>query len=76
MGASFGRVCRNKELFVVILTFCQPANPAAFFDKFLKTWVDDFGIISRRQSVPVDENKLRTMLLLDLELRLQSFEKE
>ena len=56
--------------------FCQPANPAALFDKFWKTWVDDFETKSRKQSVCLDENQLRTMLLLDLELRLQSFEKE
>ena len=65
-----------RELFVIILMFCQPANPAALFDKFWKTWVDDFETKSRKQSVCIDENQLRTMLLLDLELRLQSFEKE
>ena len=71
------RLCPQiRELFVVILMFCQPANPAALFDKFWKTWVDDFEMRSRKQSVPVDENQLKTMLLLDLELRLQSFEKE
>ena len=65
-----------RELFVVILMFCQPANPASLFKEFWLTWVDDFEKRGRNQSAPLDENQLKTMLLLDLELRLQSFEKE
>ena len=65
-----------RELFVVILMFCQPANPRVLFDEFWETWTDDFEQRGRRQAVPLDENQLKTMLLLDLEMRLQSFEKE
>ena len=64
-----------RELFVVILMFCQPANPRELFDEFWMTWTDDFEQKSRRQLITLDENQLRTMLLLDLEMRLQSFEK-
>ena len=65
-----------RELFIIILMFCQPSNPAALFQKFWHTWVDDFEQRSRKQSIILDENQLWTMLLLDLELQLQSFEKE
>ena len=65
-----------RELFVVILIFCQPANPRGLYDEFWQTWIDDFEQRSRHQSISLDANQLETMLLLDLELRLQSFEKE
>ena len=65
-----------REVFIVILMFCQPANPRALFDEFWMTWTDDFEQKARGQLCSLDENQLRTMLLLDLELRLQSFEKE
>ena len=64
-----------REVFVVILMFCQPANPRALFDEFWMSWTDDFIQRGRGQLIPLDENQLRTMLLLDLETRLQSFEK-
>ena len=64
-----------REVFIVILMFCQPSNPRALFDEFCMTWVDDFDQKARKQNLSLDENQLKTMLLLDLELRLQSFEK-
>ena len=75
--AAVSKLCPQiRELFVVILMFCQPANPRGLFDEFWNTWTDDFEMLGRRRATPLDENQLRTMLLLDLELRLQSFEKE
>ena len=65
-----------REQFVVIMIFCQPANPRSLFKEFWQTWTEDFEMLGSRREVPVDKNQLRTMLLLDLELRLQSFEKE
>ena len=71
------RLCPQiRELFVIILMFCQPSNPKALFDEFWETWVDDFEQQGRRKNVPLHEGQLKTMLLLDLEMRLQSFEKE
>ena len=67
---------RLRELYVVILMFCQPSNPRSLFDEFWQTWTDDYELLGRRRGTVLDENQLRTMLLLDLELRLQSFEKE
>ena len=75
--ASGSKLCPQiRELFVVILMFCHPSNPRSLFDEFWETWTDDFELLGRRRGVPLDENQLRTMLLLDLEMRLQSFEKE
>ena len=65
-----------REMFVVILMFCQPANPRALFDQFWDTWIDDFELQGQKLLITLDVNQLKTMLLLDLELRLQSFEKE
>ena len=54
----------------------MPSNPRGLFDEFWETWVDDFQHQAQKRGVSLDEVQLRTMLLLDLELRLQSFEKE
>ena len=75
--ASGSKLCPQiRELYIVILMFCQPSNPRSLFDEFWKTWIDDFELLGKRRGTALDENQLRTMLLLDLELRLQSFEKE
>ena len=65
-----------RELYVVILMFCQPSNPCSLFDEFWNTWTDDYELLGRRRGTSLDNNQLKTMVLLDLELRLQSFEKE
>ena len=56
--------------------FCQPASPRELFEEFWRTWTEDFEQHGQRKKISLNENQLRTMLLLDLELRLQSFEKE
>ena len=65
-----------RELFVIILMFCEPANPRELFDEFWTTWIDDFEQQGRRQGNSLNEFQLKVMLLLDLEMRLQSFEKQ
>ena len=71
------RLCPQiRELFVIILMFCQPANPRGLYDEFWETWTDDFEHRGRRRGVTLNSRQIETMLLLDLELRLQSFEKE
>ena len=65
-----------RELYVIILMFCQPSNPCSLFNEFWSTWIDDYQQLGRRRGTSLDDNQLKTMLLLDLELRLQSFEKE
>ena len=75
--AAGSKLCPQiRELYVVILMFCQPSNPRSLFDEFWSTWIDDFELLGRRRGTSLDENQLMTMLLLDIELRLQSFEKE
>ena len=53
--------------------FCQPSNPRELFDLFWHTWTDDF---EQRGKHSLNDNQLKTILLLDIETRLQSFEKE
>ena len=31
-----------RELFVIILVFCEPSWPRQLFDKFWTTWVEDY----------------------------------
>ena len=70
------KLCQQiRELFIVILMFCQPANPKGLFDEFWQTWTDDFERKSQLQNITIEEKQLKTMLLLDLEVRLNSFEK-
>ena len=41
-----GRTSRSgallRELFVIILRFCEPANPRQLFDNHWEEWCDDF----------------------------------
>ena len=37
-----------RELYVVILMFCQPSNPCSLFDEFWNTWTDDYELLGRR----------------------------
>ena len=75
--AAITKLCPQiRELFVIILQFCFPSNPRELFDKFWQTWTDDFQQQGQRKAVLLDENQLKTMVLLDLELRLQSHEKQ
>ena len=55
--------------------FCQPSSPRELFDEFWITWVDDFKLQGDRNRIAMDDDQLKTILLLDLEMRLQSFEK-
>ena len=65
-----------RELYITILLFCFPSNPRALYDEFWPTWVDDYEHKGRRNGITLDEQQLQTMLLLDLETRLQSWEKQ
>ena len=65
-----------RELFVTILMFCHPADPVKLFEDHWQedNWGDDF---KRRngQEVSLSENQLKTLILLDIDRRLQSWEK-
>ena len=65
-----------RALFITILIFCQPSNPRSLFDKFWEMWTDDINRKAQQKGITLDCTQQRTMVLLDLQLRLQSFEKD
>ena len=65
-----------RQLFVTILIWCMPSEPAKLFEDFWDSWVDDFQYKADRRGIQLTPVQLRTMLLLDIELRLSSFEKK
>merc|ERR1712214_63135 len=71
------RMCPEiRELFVIILMFCMPSNPPALFDEFWSTWCDDFVHKAQRErGIVVTESQQKTMVLQDIDQRLQSYEK-
>ena len=74
--AAATRMCPQiREMFVEILLFCFPSNPRALFDDFWTTWYDDLQRRAERRGIHLSEEQLHTMVLLDIELRLSSFEK-
>lgn len=62
-----------RELYVTLLLFCNPADPVALFDKHHEHWWDDY---IRRVPAPADGVLLRSMVLLDIEKRLQAYGKQ
>ena len=65
-----------REMFVIILIFCRPSDPLALFNEFWDTWIDDFRQKGVRRNMSLSDNQLRTMVLLDIDMRLQSFEED
>ena len=74
--------CRSasylRELFVIILRFCDPANPRQLFDNHWEEWCDDFkrsaGWTDLVSLHPEQSRQMQVCVLLDLEQRLQSWE--
>ena len=64
-----------RQMFVIILLFCLPTNPLALFNEFWVTWYDDIQYKASRRGLQLDEVQLKTLVLLDLEMRLASFER-
>ena len=65
-----------RELFTTIMLFCTPADPKQLFNKHFMEWTDDFQSAALKKGLILTEQQLRTLVLLDLESRLQSREKE
>ena len=59
-----------RALFVVVLIFCRPETPRQLFDDFWSTWTDDFEYSFRKKNICVTTDQVKTLLLLDLEQRL------
>ena len=64
-----------REMYVIILIFCNPSYPCSLFDEFWMTWVDDFKNKGLQRNIELSDAQLKTMVLLDIEMRLQSYEK-
>ena len=65
-----------RGLYVIILIWSAPANPRALFDRFWENWGDDYIMEAAQKNVHLDDNMKRTMVLLDLQHRLQEFQKK
>jgi len=67
--ASHFQMCPQlRELFVTILQFCTVADPGNIFERFHQQCWDDYVLRARN---PVDPVLLRTLVLCDIERRLQ-----
>ena len=54
--------------------FCQPENALKLFEDFWGDWTDDFKYKGQRRGVIFTEDQLKTMVRLDLQVRLQTHE--
>ena len=75
--AAVTKLCSQiRELYVVILRFCFPADPKKLFDDFWADWTDDFKQMGDRRGLNFTEDQLKTMVRLDIQVRLQSHEND
>ena len=74
-AAGTGTSPQLRELFVTILMFCNPANAGELFDVHWAEWGDDFERQAARERMPLTESQKKTLVLLDIDQRLQSWEK-
>ena len=65
-----------RELFIMILLFCQPANPQDLFNRHFIEWADDFVLKALQTGVKLSETQIRTLVVLDIQQRLQSWDKD
>ena len=65
-----------RELYTTILFFSMPANPKELFDNHYLEWTDDFVYEAEEKGILLDEQQLKTMVLIDLKKRMQSWERQ
>ena len=65
-----------RELFVTIILFCQPANPRDLFNNHFIEWADDFISSASKNGVVLSDSQIRTLVVLDIQQRLLSWDKE
>ena len=63
-----------RELFITILLFCSPGNPAELFENHFLEWADDFKKKAGKKGIVLTEEQQRTLVLLDIQARLESRE--
>ena len=64
-----------RELFVTIILFCQPAKPLELFNRHYMEWADDFKLKAAKNGIELSESQIKTLVILDLQHRLQSWDK-
>ncbi len=66
-----------RDMFVTILMFCEPSNPRQLFDAHWEVdeWYEDFQYSARKKGRMPSAEELKTLVLIDIENRLQSWEK-
>ena len=65
-----------RELFVTIIMFCMPSNPQELFNKHCLEWADDMLLHAQRSGKVLNEDQIRTLVLLDIKQRLHSWDRE
>ena len=71
------KMCHSiREMYVSILMFCQPTDPLHLFNTFWPTWTDDITHQAEKKGITLTEEQKKTMVLVDIELRLDSFDKK
>ena len=65
-----------RELFITILMFCEPANPKTLFEDHFLEWADDFKHQAEKKGYVLTNEQLRTLVLIDIKQRLESWERE
>ena len=65
-----------RELFITIALYCEPTAPGKLFEDHWEKWADDILYDAQKKGVALNQDQLRTMVLLDLQRRLQSRERD
>ena len=68
---------KGVSLYITIILWCQPSNPRTLFDNHWREWTEDIVVnADRNYGVRnLNEDQLKTLVLLDLKQRLLCFEK-
>ena len=62
-----------RQLFIIILLYCQPQNPLELYERWHQTWKDDLQRKAIRQGHQnVTDRQLTIMVLLEIQEGLQS----
>ena len=64
-----------RELYTTILLFSMPADPKQLFESHYLEWTDDFVHEAEEKGIQYNDAQLRTLVLMDLKKRLQSWER-
>ena len=75
-GAATKLCAALRDLFTTILLFCDPADQRDLFERHFLEWTDDIKAAVSKKGFTPSVEQLRTLVLLDLEAKLQSREKE